>query len=428
VSGGTPVTVRYATAADLEQVGALTARAYVGDGLVHADHWYVGELRDAAARAVAGTVLVAVAPAASRDTGSADRVLGTITLAAPGSPYAEVARDGELELRMLAVDPAARRSGVAQLLVVAALREAVGRGVRDVALSTLDSMHAAHRLYARLGFVARPERDWSDEITMRVHTWHAPQPPGPLREAAAWPSPRVVDVDGWRVGLSGGVTRRAGSTFALGDVDDLPATVDRVERLYRHDGVPAVFRVGDVENPAGLAGELDARGYATAAVTDVLVRDLVAAPVVADAAAGGAGAVRIRAADAPDDAWLDRWLGGKGTAREPSRAIVTGARALYLTAADTDGSALAVIRAAHVDDWVALSCLQVTPAARRRGLGRALTLEALAVSVRHGARRAFLQVEADNAAALRLYGGLGFRPAHRYAYRVQPGPGAGAGC
>ncbi|MCC2315231.1 GNAT family N-acetyltransferase [Cellulomonas xiejunii] len=422
-----PTTVRRATDADLAQVGQVTAHAYVADGLVEADHWYVDELRDTAARAAAATVLVAVAPAV--DGAPAERVVGTITLAAPGSPYAEIARDGEVELRMLAVDPAARRSGVAEQLVVAALREAVGRGDRRVVLSTLETMHAAHRLYARLGFVAAPERDWTDELTMRVHAWHAPAAPSARTESATWPPLRVVEVDGWRVGLSGGVTRRASSTLALRDVEDVADTVGRVERLYRDDGAPAVFRVGDPGNPAGLAAVLDARGYAVAAVTDVLVRDLDATVRPADGDPGTlGGGLCVRGTDVPDDGWLDLWLGGKGGAREPSRAIVTGAPARYLTATGADGTAVAVIRAAVVDDWVALSCLQVVPSARRRGIGRALTLHALAAAWEHGARRAFLQVEADNDVACRLYGALGFRPAHRYAYRVQPGHDVRTGC
>ncbi|UZN04503.1 GNAT family N-acetyltransferase [Cellulomonas sp. S1-8] len=415
------VTVRHAADADLAQVGAVTAHAYVADGIVDADHWYADELRDAAARAAAATVLVAVDPGTGR-------VVGTLTLAAAGSPFAEIARDGEIELRMLAVDPGSRGAGIAEQLVVHALREAVGRGVRDVVLSTLETMHAAHRLYARLGFVPRPERDWSDEVTMRVHAWRAPQPPGALVEAATWPSPRTAAVDGWRVGLSGGVTRRAGSTIALVDVPDVRSAVDRVEQLYRQDGAPAVFRAGDPENPAGLAVELDRRGYTAAAVTDVLVRDLVAAPPAPGAAALAGAAVTVRVAQEPDDAWLDVWLGGKGGAREPSHAIVAGAPATYVTATDARGVDVAVIRAAPVDDWVALSCLQVVPGARRRGLGRALTEQALALAAADGAQRAFLQVEAGNAAALRLYGALAFRPAHRYAYRVQPLRDAGTGC
>jgi [ribosomal protein S18]-alanine N-acetyltransferase len=52
--------------------------------------------------------------------------------------------------------------------------------------------------------------------------------------------------------------------------------------------------------------------------------------------------------------------------------------------------------------------LAVTPAARRRGIGRAL-LEAAIVKARAmGATVLFLEVGADNLAALALYAGLGF--------------------
>lgn len=419
------VVVRPALPADLPRVGELTARAYVADGLLAADHWYADRLRDAVTRAAHAHVLVATAP----DAGGAERVVGTITLAPAGTRYAEVARPGEVELRMLAVDPGARRAGVAEQLVHAALRDVVADGGRDVVLSTLDPMRTAQRLYARLGFVARPARDWTDEVTMRVHTWHAPDAPGAAVEQATWPPPRVVDVDGWRVGLSGGVTRRAGSTLARGDVRDLAAAVDRVEEVYASDGGPATFRVGDPDTPAGLAPELDRRGYAVASRTYVLVRDLASLPPTVDAAAGAApapAAVHVRVDDAPTDAWLDLWLAGKGTPRAASRAIVAAAPARYLTAVDTDGTHLAVVRAAPVGDWVGVACLQVVPAARRRGLGRALTLAALESAAAHGARRAFLQVEDHNAAALRLYARLGFAPAQRYAYRVAPTQGPAA--
>jgi ribosomal protein S18 acetylase RimI-like enzyme len=76
-----------------------------------------------------------------------------------------------------------------------------------------------------------------------------------------------------------------------------------------------------------------------------------------------------------------------------------------------------VVRAAFAEDWVAVSCLVVVPGARRRGLGRYLTLRALDEAARRGARRVFLQVEAENTAAGSLYGGLGFQPAERYVYR-----------
>ena len=250
-------------------------------------------------------------------------------------------------------------------------------------------------------------------MTGPVGTSPSTAAPGALVEAATWPAPRVVEVDGWRVGLSGGVTRRAGSALPLRDVADLPGAVDRVERWYAQDGAPATFRVGDPGNPAGLAAELERRGYRRVAVTAVLVRALADVP-------DGARPGGLRVEAEPADPWLDVWLGGKGGARDVSREIVAAAPARYLTATDDAGEDVGVVRVAFAEGWAALSCLQVVPRARRRGLGRALTLAALDVAVAAGADRAFLQVEQDNEAAAQLYGGLGFAEAHRYAYLVRP--------
>ncbi|MEZ0449484.1 GNAT family N-acetyltransferase [Cellulomonas sp. ICMP 17802] len=426
----TPV-VRVARGGQVADAGALTAEAYLADRLVDATESYTQELRDAERRAREATLLVALLPPGEGDGGDAESddlvVVGTVTLAPYGTSYAEIAEPGELEIRMLAVAPEARRRGIAELLVSAALREAVAGGARRVVLSTLDSMQAAQRLYKRLGFVAVPERDWGHvEVHLRVHTWTPPDAPGALVESATWPPARVVDVDGWRVGLSGGLTRRANSVLPLGAPTDPAAALDRVEALYAEAGQPSIVRVCRAAAP-GLDALLDARGYEAVARTDVLVRELDDPP--AEPGRAPHAPVRVSVADRPDDSWLAAWSSSKarlrtgGTAHEDdgaslrlARTVLSGAPAIYLTATDATGP-VGVIRAAFAEDWVALSCLVVHPSARRRGLGRALTLRALDEAEQRGAERAFLQVEAQNTAAATLYTGLGFQPAERYVYR-----------
>ena len=423
--------VRVASGGQVADAGALTAEAYLADRLVDATDSYADELRDAERRAREATLLVALLPPGEGDGGEAERddlvVVGTVTLAPYGTSYAEVAEPGELEIRMLAVAPEARRRGIAELLVSAALREAVAGGARRVVLSTLDSMQAAQRLYKRLGFVAVPERDWGHvEVHLRVHTWTPPDAPGALVESATWPPARVVDVDGWRVGLSGGLTRRANSVLPLGSPPDVSAALDTVERLYAQAGQPSIVRVSRTATPA-LDDLLAERGYRAVSHTDVLVREVDDGS--AEAVRPPAGPVRVTVADRPDDAWLAAWAGSKarlhatGTAHDDdgaslrlARAVLGGAPAIYLTATDASGP-VGVIRAAFAEDWVALSSLVVVPSARRRGLGRSLTLRALREAADRGARRAFLQVEAENTAAAALYTGLGFQPAERYVYR-----------
>jgi ribosomal-protein-alanine N-acetyltransferase len=62
-----------------------------------------------------------------------------------------------------------------------------------------------------------------------------------------------------------------------------------------------------------------------------------------------------------------------------------------------------------VADEMHVHNLAVDPLRRRRGLGRLLMELALDWGRRRGARRAFLEVRPTNAAALALYGSLGFR-------------------
>jgi GNAT superfamily N-acetyltransferase len=69
-------------------------------------------------------------------------------------------------------------------------------------------------------------------------------------------------------------------------------------------------------------------------------------------------------------------------------------------------------------DHVGLFDVLVAPSARRRGLARRLTQSIGAWGRSNGARHAFLQVVATNAAARPLYAELGFQTVYSYAYRV----------
>lgn len=69
-----------------------------------------------------------------------------------------------------------------------------------------------------------------------------------------------------------------------------------------------------------------------------------------------------------------------------------------------------------------LLTLAVAPGARRCGTGARLVAGFLSQAASAGAARAFLEVAADNAPALALYAGAGFRPAgRRPGYYRQPG-------
>ena len=146
-----PVDIRRALPDELAEVGDLTADSYVGAGVIPADAQYLTFLRDAAHRDREAEVWVAVLD---------DRVVGTVTYVAAGSSLVEVARDGEAEMRSLAVHPDATGRGVGEALTRHVIERARAGGYDSLVLSSSTTMAAAHWLYDRLGFVRLPERDW----------------------------------------------------------------------------------------------------------------------------------------------------------------------------------------------------------------------------------------------------------------------------
>lgn len=148
-----PVHIRRATAEDALSVTAIIEEVYVGGGWADpvTSPDYVRSLLDAMNRIAQATVLVAEVDG---------RLVGTVT-ATDGPPLANIVRPGELEVRMLGVLPAARRSGVARELMRACEQLARESGAVRVVLSTDLGMTAAQSLYEGLGYVRTPDRDWS---------------------------------------------------------------------------------------------------------------------------------------------------------------------------------------------------------------------------------------------------------------------------
>ena len=94
-----PPTIRRAHPDELDAVGRLTVDAYVGGGVIPADAPYLAFLGDAAHRDAEAELWVAV---------DERGVVGTVTFVEPTSALCEIAREGEAEIRSLAVAPTAR--------------------------------------------------------------------------------------------------------------------------------------------------------------------------------------------------------------------------------------------------------------------------------------------------------------------------------
>jgi N-acetylglutamate synthase-like GNAT family acetyltransferase len=147
------ISIRPAVEADFDAIARITAGSYLAAGYFDsADHPYMQQIQEVAARAAKATIWVA-----ERD----GQVVGSVTLALAGEPYADIALADELEFRMLVVDPAVQRSGAGLAMVRAIIEHAKALdGIHGVALTTGTTWESAHGLYRKTGFRRVPARDW----------------------------------------------------------------------------------------------------------------------------------------------------------------------------------------------------------------------------------------------------------------------------
>jgi len=229
---------------------------------------------------------------------------------------------------------------------------------------------------------------------------------------AGWPALETRDVAGWRLRFSGGYTKRANSINALERKaqTDLK-TVEGLESAYRERGQLPVWRLSPLA-PAAIAEVLAARGYRA------IERSLV--QVCPLRAFTPAPEVRIHAQ--PTESWIDAFA-----AHSPVRPEHRAAMRRMLTAiaapvgfafVEEAGRPMAMAIGAVNGDHMGLFDVLVMPHARRRGLARKVTESLYAWAWDHGARFAYLQVVATNAAAMPLYEAQGFRTVYDYEYFV----------
>lgn len=131
--------------ADRDAVNAVGTAAYAQFEDVYSD-WerFSAGAANLAALDDEGTVLVA------KDDGG--RVLGAVGYFAPGAPRPEFFDPDAAVIRMLAVHPAARGSGLGRFLTDACIQRARADGAGRVALHTSPAMEVALNMYLGMGF------------------------------------------------------------------------------------------------------------------------------------------------------------------------------------------------------------------------------------------------------------------------------------
>ena len=245
----------------------------------------------------------------------------------------------------------------------------------------------------------------------------------------AWPATEVVELDGWRLRHTHGVTKRANSVWPNGSATrgladaSLTAKVAAVEDFYQARKLPARYQICPVAQPMDLDRQLAARGYvavAPAAVQVATIPTLLARTVPLRQQPD----FTVEVSETLDESWFAAYSAFAGEAHAglaTRRTILqqiapaTGFALLFI-----NGQPAAVGLGVLEADWLGIFCMGTAPQFRRRGAASA-TLRTLARwGQLYGAEQLYLQVVENNNPARLLYDRLGFATLYHYHYREQP--------
>lgn len=221
--------------------------------------------------------------------------------------------------------------------------------------------------------------------------------------------------DGWLLRFSPGKAKRARSVNAVYP-SQLPLVhkIAYCERLYGERGLPAIFRLSEHTVPAELESLLAARGYERFEPTQVRVADIEP------------GGLEGPAVEHPRlEEWFDMVGSLRGSPIAHRSAHLARLSALPLAirpvALLEGGVPQATGLAILEDGYAGIFDVATRESERRRGLARTVVKALLRWGWEQGARRAYLQVNEDNRAAVALYEAFGFAVSYSYWYRGRPG-------
>ncbi|GAA2802498.1 GNAT family N-acetyltransferase [Saccharopolyspora taberi] len=226
---------------------------------------------------------------------------------------------------------------------------------------------------------------------------------------ATWPASTVERADGWFLRHCEVVRRkRSNSALPPAVIADVGSAVEAVEGFYAERGCRPVVQVSPLERHGELDGFLAGRGYRAVSETEVMVADV-------EPVAAAEPGLEVRLEADPHESWFAA-CAAVGQPVEPGLDAMAGPAGFAV--AVEDGVAAGVGLFAVSGSWCGVYCMATAESRRRRGVAGSVLRAGARWAAGAGARRLFLQVEADNPGARALYEKAGFRRSHGYHYRV----------
>ncbi|MCA1406206.1 GNAT family N-acetyltransferase [Ensifer sp. IC3342] len=236
----------------------------------------------------------------------------------------------------------------------------------------------------------------------------------------AWPAASVQYDGSWLIRLTAGhASKRLNSVNPLdpSDYRDIPIRLEKAGKRFSDYGRPLTVRQTPL-TPPQLVAHMDKEGWAAFGNSLVLAADLAEREF-----GDGIDHLPIKDVGRFVDA---RILIGKEEPQTKAALteIINAIKpecGLFLFE-DLEIGPTAVSLVVQDNDLAGIMQFAVAEGVRRKGVGSALLDASLRWARLKGAKKAWLQVEADNEAAVELYRKAGFTEVYRYLYRTPTAP------
>ncbi len=231
-----------------------------------------------------------------------------------------------------------------------------------------------------------------------------------------WPAREIVKYKGWIIHWNDGVTWRANSVLPNEWESNVSVeqVLDYIIDLYNERNTPPAFKISKASKPKGLDELLEDRGFEQRMVTHVQT-----IPIEEISCLDPHLPVDLfKVTDESLDILMHQSEREKRAIEVRKEIIkrIAGAKniARVLLHGKIAGMGLGVVER----DWLGLFSIRTLPEFRRKGVAWSVNCALATWGEDHGAKQVFLQVEADNFPALKLYESMGFKTMYTYWYRI----------
>lgn len=223
--------------------------------------------------------------------------------------------------------------------------------------------------------------------------------------------PEVVEMEDWLLPMDRSTIGRAISAVPLRHSALNAAAIAAIESTYQTRGLKTQFRIPDVAACANIHNELRRCGYAP--VQPTLTQVAALTPAWA-----GAPSTEVVISEKPTDAWKAVYVSEGFDPIDGLNRVnaLSRSHCVQYACVTHGGRAVAAGTASTSHGWVGIHGMRTLPESRGQGLASLIIKAFAQQALQSDQTGLYLQVEEQNANAIRLYESLGFRTAWRYHY------------